>query len=297
MLSARVSSVISSLDFYQREASIFLEGNCKVSMSSNLTKQEFEALHISGNNYISWALDAELHLQAKNLANTIKARNAASQQDKALALIFLRHHIHEGLRSEYLTVKEPDVLWNCLKDRYDHLKLVILPKAQNDWINLRLQDFKSVSEYNSALFKITSQLKLCDEGVTEEQLLEKTFTTFHASNVVLQQQYRERRFKKYSELISCLLVAEQNNELLLRNHESRPVGSVAVPEAHVTTSSTHGKGRAYNGKGKQARGKKNTFYKNSRYKPNHQEWKHGTPHKELKQQKGKILSDKPTKNK
>ena len=64
-----------------------------------------------------------------NLANTIKARNTTSQQDEVLALIFLRHHIHEGLRTEYLTVKEPNVLWNCLKDIYDHLKMVILPKA------------------------------------------------------------------------------------------------------------------------------------------------------------------------
>ena len=56
-------------------------------------------------------------------------------------------------------------------------------------------------------------------------MLEKTFSTFHASNVLLQQQYREKGFKKYSELISCLLVAEQNNELLMKNHETRPSGS------------------------------------------------------------------------
>ena len=56
---------------------------------------------------------------------------------------------------------------------------------------------------------------------------------FHASNVVQQQQCRVHRFKKYSELISCMLVAEQNNEILLRNQESRPVGSIPVPEAHV----------------------------------------------------------------
>ena len=48
-------------------------------------------------------------------------------------------------------------------------------------------------------------------------MLEKTLTTFHASNVLLLQQYRERRFTKYSKLISCLLVAKQNNELLKIN--------------------------------------------------------------------------------
>ena len=96
---------------------------------------------------------------------------------------------------------------------------MILLKARYDWMHLRLQNFKTVSEYNSALFKISSQLKLYGEKVTEEDMLEKMFTTFQASNVFLQQQYRERRFKKYFELLSCLFVAEQNNELLMRNHQ------------------------------------------------------------------------------
>ena len=65
-------------------------------------------------------------------------------------------------------------------------KKVILPKARYDWMHLRLQDFKSVSEYNSALFKISSRWKLCGEKITDEDMLEKTSTTFHASNVLLQ---------------------------------------------------------------------------------------------------------------
>jgi hypothetical protein len=51
---------------------------------------------------------------------------------------------------------------------------------------MSLQDFKSVSDYNSALFKIRSQLKLCGEKVIDVDMLEKTYTTFHASNVLLQ---------------------------------------------------------------------------------------------------------------
>ncbi|XP_019239495.1 PREDICTED: uncharacterized protein LOC109219486 [Nicotiana attenuata] len=49
----------------------------------------------------------------------------------------------------------------------------------------------------------------------------------------LKQQYRERGFKKYSELISCLLVAEQHNTFLLKNHEARPTGSALLPEANM----------------------------------------------------------------
>ncbi|XP_015054946.1 uncharacterized protein LOC107001393 [Solanum pennellii] len=171
------------------------------------------------------------------LADTIQENNQASNQNRAKAMIFLRHHLDEGLKMEYLTVKDPLVLWNNLKDRYDHLKLVVLPQARYDWIHLRLQDFKSISEYNSSMFKIISQLKLCEENITDHDMLEKMFSTFPASSMLLQQQYREMGFKKYSELISYLLVAEQHNELLMKNHESRSTGSMPFPE--VNTANIH----------------------------------------------------------
>ena len=101
---------------------------------------------------------------------------SASQQDRTEALIFLCHHLDESLKNEYLTVKDPLVLWKSLQDRYDHHKI--------------------------------SMMRICLKK-------KKTFTTFHASNVLMQQQYRERRFTKYSELIACLLVTEKNNELII----------------------------------------------------------------------------------
>ncbi|GJS30351.1 uncharacterized protein Tco_0490971 [Tanacetum coccineum] len=106
-------------------------------------------------------------------------------------MIFLRHHLHEDLKTEYLTVKDPLMLRNNLKDRYDHQKTVILPRPRYEWVHLRLQDFKSVSEYNPAMFRITFQLTLCGEKITNEEMLEKTFFTFRASNMLLQQQYRK----------------------------------------------------------------------------------------------------------
>ncbi|XP_059277849.1 uncharacterized protein LOC132032049 [Lycium ferocissimum] len=155
---------------------------------SNLSKLEFVALDIIGSNYLSWVLDAEIHLEAKGLGDTIIQGNESSSQDKAKAMIFLRHHLYELLKSEYLTVKDPLELWNNLKDRYEHLKLTVLPKARYDWMHLRLQDFKTVTDYNSAIHQVSSVLKLCGETITDEDLLEKTFTTFHASNVLLQQE-------------------------------------------------------------------------------------------------------------
>ena len=136
-----------------------------------ISSLSFIALDISGKNYLSWILDAEINLKARNLGEIIKEENQRSLQDRAKVLIFLRHHLHEDLKIEYLTVKDPLFLWTELKKRFDHQKIVILPKARYDLMHLRLQDFKSVSEYNSALFKISFQLKLCVDNITEEDML------------------------------------------------------------------------------------------------------------------------------
>ena len=93
------------------------------------------ALDISGKNYLSWILDAENHLDVMNLGNTIKEGNQASLKDRAKSLIFLRHHLHEDLKNEYLTVKYSLTLWNELRERYDHQETVILPKALYDWMH------------------------------------------------------------------------------------------------------------------------------------------------------------------
>ncbi|GAV87723.1 UBN2 domain-containing protein, partial [Cephalotus follicularis] len=158
-------------------------------------------------------------------------------------LIFLRHHINDGLEYEYLTVENPLELWQNINDKFEHLKAVVLPKALNDWSQLRFQDSKTVSEYNSTLFKIVSQLKMCGEVITEDMLLEKIYRTFHASNMLLQQQYRLHGFTKYRELIGSLLIAEQNNELLLQNHESRLTGSAPLPEVNAISSDFRGRER------------------------------------------------------
>ncbi|CAM8981626.1 unnamed protein product [Rhodiola kirilowii] len=85
-------------------------------------------------------------------------------------------------------------------------------------------------------------------------MLEKTFSTFHASNVTLQQQYRVRGFQRYSELIACLLIAEKNNELLIKNHQSHPTGSRTFFEVHFANSNENRPMNYFQGKG-QGRGR------------------------------------------
>ncbi|XP_020272021.1 uncharacterized protein LOC109847188 [Asparagus officinalis] len=166
---------------------------------SDIIKREFAELAVDGSNYLTWALDVEIYLNSCDLSNTIDPASQSTSAQKAKALIFLCHHLNKDLKNEYLTEKDPDVLWQSLKDRFDQQTAIMLPQAQYDWLNLRFQDFKSVTEYNSTLHRIVSQLKL---------------------------------------------FAEKHNQLLMRNHNARPVGSLAVPEAHATNqSNTHRRGR------------------------------------------------------
>ena len=189
-------------------------------------------------------------------------------------MIFLWHHLHQALKMEYLTIKDPYVLWSSLYERYGHLKSVILPNARNEWNALRLQDFKSVHEYNSALYRITSQLKLCGENITDEDMLEETFTTFHASNMVLQQQYKAHQYTKYSDLIACLLVAKKNNELLMKNHQAHPTGTKPIFEANAVSHDhednyENGRGRGHNRGRRHSRGHGRGYYRGRRYNKNH----------------------------
>ena len=77
---------------------------------TNLSKLEFVAFDITGKNDMSWILHVKLHLQSMWLIDTIKEINNTPLQDKAKCIIFLRRHLYDGLKCEYLTVKDPSVL-------------------------------------------------------------------------------------------------------------------------------------------------------------------------------------------
>ena len=119
---------------------------------------------------------------------------------------------------------------------------------------IRLQNYKSVAKYNSALYKITSRLQLRGDNITDFDMLEKMFTTFYKNNLILMQQYWERKFKKYCDLLSCMFVAKQNCELLLKNHSCCPTDFATTPEAHATSSQKGGKNQ--HGKNKYSGGNK-----------------------------------------
>jgi len=61
----------------------------------------------------------------------------------------------------------------------------VLPATRDEWNVLRFQDFKKVCDYNSVIFKIVSQLKFCGMDITDDEMLEKTYSTFYVSNITL----------------------------------------------------------------------------------------------------------------
>ncbi|XP_068321810.1 uncharacterized protein [Pyrus communis] len=73
---------------------------------ANLAKLEFAALDITEKNYLTWVLDTKIHLEAGNLGDTIREKSSSSSQDRVKAMIFIRRHLNEALKSEYLTNNE-----------------------------------------------------------------------------------------------------------------------------------------------------------------------------------------------
>ena len=82
-----------------------------------------------------------------------------------------------------------------------------------------------------------------DIKLAEFEFLEKIFSIFHGSNIVMQQQCRQRQFKTYRELIFALLTIEQTNKLFLKNHNLRLAGTRAILEMNVNLSTNSDRNR------------------------------------------------------
>ena len=149
-------------------------------------------------------------------------------------------------------MKDPLVLWVKLQECFGKQKAVLLPQARLDWAQLRFLDFKTAEAYNTAIHRIVAQLRFCVQVVTELDMIEKTLETFHPTNMVLQQQYRNK-YMKYCDLINVLLAVEAQNELLMKNFHMRPVGTQAHPEAHASFRNSNGKG-SFRNKGQKFHG-------------------------------------------
>jgi hypothetical protein len=89
-----------------------------------------------------------------------------------------------------------------------------------------------VADYNHVVHRIYSRLKFCEKEPIDADKIEKTLSTMHPSDRVIQQQYRARGYTVYSKLIHTLSQAEKHDELLMKNHQKHHVGSAPLPEVH-----------------------------------------------------------------
>ena len=211
----------------------------------NMSTKEFEELALDGHNYPTWASDIEITFASRGIIDAIAApitgTDPVNEVKKNTALFLLRLYIHKDLKQEYLMERCPHNLWKSLKERYEQQKELIWPSANHEWNHLRLQDFKSVAEYNHALHSICSKLKFCEKEPTEADKIEKTLSTMLPEDRILHQQYRSSNFQRYSQLMHTLTQAEKHHELLLKNAQQRPPGSAPLPEVHFNVHKTENK--------------------------------------------------------
>ena len=152
----------------------------------------------------------------------------------AKALQALCRHLDTSLRREYIQVEHPVELWAQLKACFLHEKTIFLPQARHKWMSLRVMDFPDISSFNSELHHIVAQLSLCGEEVLEHELITKTLSTFPVASAVLAQQYRNMKFCTHAKLMSFLLLAEKEQQILLKNAEARPARDTNIVETHAT---------------------------------------------------------------
>lgn len=207
-------------------------GTLYVHTSYDLTRflHESNPCVVQIHNWTSKICSSE-HIKTILESNKLSECTTEDSIARDMELLNIRHHLCEKIKSLYLT-NDPSELWTDLENR-NCIQEVIHTKALQGWIKLRFRDYKSVEECDFALLKIVFEMKLCGEVVTDVDMLENTFSTFHPTNLLLQQQYREMGFTTYTSLIARLLQAEQNHELLMNSSEKEFTRPTPLPPTNA----------------------------------------------------------------
>jgi membrane-anchored protein YejM (alkaline phosphatase superfamily) len=127
---------------------------------------------------------------------------------------------------------EPNNLWAALQTRYEQQKVVILSEANQEWNHLRLQDYKSIADYNHVIHKICAKFIFCEKEPSKGEKIEKALHTMLSLDSILQHQYRANNYQNYLDLNNDLLQAEKHDELTLKNCHQHLVGTTPLREVH-----------------------------------------------------------------
>jgi len=89
-------------------------------------------------------------------------------------LYMLRNHIHLDVKSEYILEKDPQKLWNSLRQQYEKKKTIVFSKGSYEWNQLHFQDFKSVDANNHIVSEINQNYRFFVKELSNADKLEKT---------------------------------------------------------------------------------------------------------------------------
>jgi hypothetical protein len=151
---------------------------------------EFEELALDGHNYPTWVMDIKISLALRGMYEGITP--PAKRQHELLptyqynALYIIWHHIHPNLKSKNVLEEEPNALWATLQNCYEQQNVVNLTEANHEWVHLRLQDYKSIGDYNHVVHKICVKFQFCEKEPSDEEKIKKTLTTMLPSDRILE---------------------------------------------------------------------------------------------------------------
>ena len=147
-----------------------------VAVDYRLQALMFAPLNSDGSNFLEWINDARIIFNAEDLDRTLHPSVSSASFESIVqiptackwqALSLLRRHWDHVLRLQYLKINSPTDMRAQFHARFYHQQTFFLPHTHTDKINLRVLDFPDFVSFNSELHRITMQLRLCGQTVTD----------------------------------------------------------------------------------------------------------------------------------